>query len=72
MLVKTNKWTNNNKDSWSLYLGLNKHGHVYKHVMKLFNAGLQPQDVFMSGLDLIKGLTSYLRVGDDLKTKDIF
>ncbi len=55
-----------------LHLGLNKHGHVHKHVMKLFNAGLQPQDIFMSRLDLIKGLTSYLRVRDDLKTQEIF
>ena len=51
--------------AWS-NLSLHQHSHVHKHVVQLPDAGLQADDVLMTGLDLAQGLPGDLRVGDDL------
>lgn len=38
------------------YLALHQHGDVYKHVVQLFDAALQADDVLVSGFDLTQGL----------------
>lgn len=38
------------------YLALHQHGDVYEHVVKLFDAALQADDVLVSGFDLTQGL----------------
>lgn len=47
-----------------MYLILNQHGDVHKHVMELLDAALQPHDVFVSGFDLVQGLLVDLGVHD--------
>ena len=49
---------------WWWYLVLNKHGDVHKHVMELLDAALQPDDVLVSGFDLVQGLLGDARVHD--------
>lgn len=38
------------------YLALHQHGDVYKHVVQLFDAALQADDVLVSRFDLTQGL----------------
>lgn len=47
-----------------VYLILNQHGDIDKHVMELFDAVFQPHDVFVTSFDLMQGLLVDLRVHD--------
>lgn len=47
-----------------VYLILNQHGDIDKHVMELLDAVFQPLDVFVTSFDLIQGLLVDLRVHD--------
>lgn len=47
-----------------VYLVLNQHGDVHKHVMELFDAAFQSHDVFVTSFNLIQGLLVDLRVHD--------
>lgn len=47
-----------------MYLILNQHGDVNKHVMQLFDATFQSHDIFVTSLNLIQGLLVDLRVHD--------
>lgn len=46
------------------YLALHQHGDVYEHVVELFDAALQADDVLVPGFDLIQGLFRDARVHD--------
>lgn len=46
------------------YLALHQHGDVYEHVVELFDAALQADDVLVPGLDLAQGLFRDARVHD--------
>lgn len=46
------------------YLALHQHCDVYKHVVQLFDAALQADDVLVSGFDLTQGLFGDARVHD--------
>lgn len=56
--------------STEMYLGFYQHCHVHEHSMELSDAGLQADNVLMSGLDLIQGLTSDLGIRNDLKNRN--
>lgn len=46
------------------YLALHQHGDVYEHVVELFDAALQADDVLVPGFDLTQGLFRDARVHD--------
>lgn len=46
------------------YLALHQHGNVYEHVVELFDAALQADDVLVPGFDLTQGLFRDARVHD--------
>lgn len=55
------------------YLVLDEHGNVHEHVVKLFDAALEPHDVFVTSLDLIQSLLVDLWVHDlEKKTRDYY
>ena len=54
----------------SVYLVLNQHGNIHKHVMELFDAAFQPHDILMTSLNLIESLLVDLRLRDLMKGKE--
>lgn len=52
------------------YLGLHLHGEVLEHVMEVFNAPLQLQDLVVPRLDLVKSLFCCFGVNQDLNTTE--
>lgn len=51
------------------YLNLQQHGSVSKYLMQLFNAGLEADDILMTGFNLTQGLAWNLSVRVDLWSK---
>lgn len=60
--VKGKRWRGGQVDM--PYLALHQHGDVYKHVVELFDAALQADDVLVPGFNLTQGLFRDARVHD--------